>query len=148
MTFTIHDADMAPVTADENTSDTSMSFSPSSAVAVDLLAVLLFNSDNVSTSNSDDTSFISVSDSQSNTWTRAAEAQYSAGGVLDGVLNGVFYSVITTQIETSRHDHGHAHGQRHVKRERRSPRSTVTPPRRSRWPTTLISAWQPRPPTP
>jgi hypothetical protein len=101
MTFTIHTNTLAPIDAEEMVSDTTLAFLPSAAVPVDKLAILPVVWDNVSTSNADDTTFLSVSDSKSNAWIRAAEAQYSAGGVLDGVLAGVFYSVITTQIETT-----------------------------------------------
>jgi hypothetical protein len=101
MTFTIATNDLAPSTAEEQTSDTTLAFSPTATVAVDRLAILPVVWDNVSTANADDTTFLSVSDTKSNTWTRAAECQYSAGGVLDGVMAGLFYSVITTDILTS-----------------------------------------------
>lgn len=101
MTFTLYDADMAPSTAEENTSDTNLAFLPTSAVPTGVLAVVLVVWDNVSTTNGDDTEFLSVADSKGNAWTRAAEAQYSAGGSLDGVLAGFYYSVIATQIETT-----------------------------------------------
>jgi len=99
MTLTINDADIGG--ANEQVSDTTLAFSPSSAVAVNQLAVLLVAWDNVDGTNADDTTFLSVADTKSNTWTRAGEAQYSAGAALDGVLNGIFYSVITTQIEVT-----------------------------------------------
>ena len=101
MTWTIYNGDMAPSNAEENTSDTSLVFSPTAAVPVDKLAILLFQSDNVDTTSADNTSFVTVTDTKSNSWLRAAESQYSAGGALDGVLAGVYYSIISTQIETS-----------------------------------------------
>jgi hypothetical protein len=103
MTFSVYDADMAPSsTATENTTTgTTMVFSPTSAVPTTRLAVLLMNWDNVDTTNADDTTFGVVTDSKGNTWIRAAEAQYSAGGTTDGIINGIYYSIITTQIETS-----------------------------------------------
>lgn len=101
MTYTIDQNPFAPETAEEQTSDTTLAFSPSVTVAVDKLAVLFVAWDNVNTTNGDDTTILSVSDSKSNTWLRAAEAQYSAGGALDGVLAGIFYSTITTNILTS-----------------------------------------------
>jgi hypothetical protein len=100
MAFTIYSADLATA-VNEMVSDTTLAFSPSAAVPVDKLAVLLVVWDNVNTANSDDTTILSVSDTKSNTWNRAAESQYTAGGVLDGMLNGIFYSIITTQIETT-----------------------------------------------
>jgi len=101
MTWTIYNGDMAPSNAEENTSDTSLTFSPTAAVPTQVLAILLFQCDNVDTSSADNTTFASITDTKSNTWFRAAEAQYSAGGVLDGILAGVYYSVVATQIETS-----------------------------------------------
>jgi hypothetical protein len=101
MTFTIHTNDLAPTTAEEMVSDTTLAFLPSAAVPTTKLAILPVIWDNVSTSSADDTTFLSVSDTKSNTWLRAAESQYSAGGVLDGLLAGIFYSTITTQIETT-----------------------------------------------
>jgi hypothetical protein len=100
MTFTIHDDDLAPATAEEQVSDTTLVFSPTAAVPADKLAILLAVWDNVNGDNADDTTLLSVGDSKSNTWLRAGEAQFSTGVALDGVLAGIFYSVITTQIET------------------------------------------------
>jgi hypothetical protein len=99
MTFTINDADIGG--ANEQVSDTTLAFSPTSAVAVNQLAILLVTWDNVDGTNADDTTFLSVADTKSNAWFRAGEAQFSAGSALDGVLNGIFYSVITTQIEVT-----------------------------------------------
>lgn len=101
MTFTVDNVNLAPAAAEEEVSDTTLAFSPVAAVPVDKLAVLLVVWDNVTTANADDTALLSVSDTKTNSWVRAAEAQYSAGGALDGVLAGIFYSVITTQIETT-----------------------------------------------
>lgn len=101
MAFTIHTNDLAPSTAEEQTSDTTLAFSPTAAVPVGKLAVLPVVWDNVDTTNANDTMFLSVSDTKGNTWARAAEAQYSAGGALDGVMAGVYYTTITTQIETT-----------------------------------------------
>lgn len=101
MAFTIHDADMAPSTAEASLAGATLAFSPTSAVPVGKLAVLLAVWDNTDGTNADDTSFLSVTDSKGNTWIRAGEAQRSAGVALDGLLAGEFYSVITTQIETT-----------------------------------------------
>jgi hypothetical protein len=101
VTFTIHTNDLAPSTAEEMVSDTTLAFSPTAAVPVNKLATLPVVWDNVDGDNADDTANLGVTDSKGNTWLRAAECQYSAGGVLDGVLVGLFYSVITTQIETT-----------------------------------------------
>jgi len=99
--FTIHTNPLAPSTAEEMVSDTTLAFLPTAAVPVDKLAILLGVWDNVDTDNAEDTDKLTPSDTQSNAWARAGEAQYSPGGVLDGVLAGIFYSVITTQIETT-----------------------------------------------
>jgi hypothetical protein len=101
MAFTIHTNNLAPTTFEESVSDTTLAASPTAAVPVGKLAVVLVVWDNVDTDNAEDTDKLTVSDTQSNAWARAGEAQYSAGGVLDGVLAGIFYSVITTQIETT-----------------------------------------------
>lgn len=101
MTFSVHTNDLAPASAEEMVSDTTLAFSPTVAVPINKLAIIPVVWDNVSTLNSDDTTFLSVADTKSNTWTRAAEAQYSAGGSLDGVMVGCFYSTIATQIETT-----------------------------------------------
>jgi hypothetical protein len=103
MAFTIHTNDLAPSTADEaNVNDNNLAFSPTGAVPVGKLAIVPVVWDNVSLTSADDTTHISASDSKGNTWTRAAEATYSAGGApQDGVLVSCLYSVITTQIETS-----------------------------------------------
>jgi hypothetical protein len=101
MPFTIHTNDLAPSTAEEMVSDTALAFSPTGAVPVDKLAIVLAVWDNVDTDNAEDTNKLTVSDTQVNAWARAGEAQYSAGGALDGVLAGIFYSTITTQIETT-----------------------------------------------
>jgi hypothetical protein len=101
VTFTINSNPLAPDTAEEMVSDTILTFSPTAAVQVNKLAILPVVWDNVDTDNAEDTDKLTVTDTQSNAWLRAGEAQYSAGGVLDGVLAGIFYSVITTQIETT-----------------------------------------------
>jgi hypothetical protein len=101
VSFTIHANDLAPSTAEENTSDSSLAFSPTAAVPVAKLAIIPVAWDNVDGTSADDTTKLSIADSKGNTWLRAAECQYSAGVALDGVLCGCFYSVIATQIETS-----------------------------------------------
>jgi hypothetical protein len=101
VTFTINDADMAPSTAETTATGTTLAFAPTSTVSTGVLAIVLANWDNVSTTNADDTTLMGVTDTKGNTWIRAAEAQYSLSAIRDGVLNGVFYSVITTDILTS-----------------------------------------------
>lgn len=101
MAFTVHVNDLAPSTAEENTSDTTLAFSPSVAVPAGKLAVMPVAWDNVNGTSADDTTILSAADTKGNTWTRAAETQYSAGVAGDGILVGCLYSVITTQIETS-----------------------------------------------
>jgi hypothetical protein len=99
--FSIHANDLAPSTAEESVSDITLAFSPTAAVPVDKLAVILAVWDNVNGDNADDTAILSVGDTKSNVWATAAECQYSAGVALDGVLVGVYFSQITTQIETT-----------------------------------------------
>jgi hypothetical protein len=101
MTFSVDTNNLAPDTAEESVSDTSLAFSPAAAVAVNKLAVLPVVWDNVNGTNTDDTTILSAADTKGNTWTRAAECQYSAGAALDGILVGILYSVVTTQIETT-----------------------------------------------
>lgn len=102
MAFTIHDADLAPSTAEASLAGATLAFLPTSAVPVDKLAVLLAVWDNTDGTNADDTTFLTVTDSKGNIWIRAGEAQYSPGGLAaDGLLAGIYYSVITTQIETT-----------------------------------------------
>lgn len=101
MAFTIHDADMAPSTAEALLAGATLAFSPTSAVPVDKLAVLFAVWDNTDGTNADDTTFLTVTDSKGHTWIRAGEGQYSAGVALDGVLAGIFYTLVTTQIETT-----------------------------------------------
>ena len=84
MTFTINDNDMAPSTAEDSADDTTLAFLPSSAVAVDLLAVICVVWGNPDGTNADDTTFLSVADTKANTWIRAGEGQYSAGVKDDG----------------------------------------------------------------
>jgi len=102
MTFTIHDADLAPSTAESSTSTTTLAFSPTSAVPVDKLAVLVCVFDNPDGTNADDTSKMAVSDNRGNGWNKGYESSFSPGGVAeDGCANGIYYSVITTQIEVT-----------------------------------------------
>jgi hypothetical protein len=99
--FSIHTNSLAPTTFEESVSDTILSASPIAAVPVDKLAIVPVVWDNVDTDNADDTTKLTVSDTQGNVWARAGEAQYSAGVIGDGVLAGIFYSVISKQIETT-----------------------------------------------
>jgi hypothetical protein len=101
MAFSVNTSNMADNTAEESSSDTALTFSPTANVDVGKLAIVFGVWDNVNTTDADDTTILSVTDSKSNSWTRAAEAQVSHGGALDGVLGGIFYTVITTQILTS-----------------------------------------------
>lgn len=106
MAFTIYDADLAPSTAEASLAGATLAFSPTSAVPVNVLAVLVAVWDNTDGTNADDTTFLTVTDSKGNgpgsQWIRAGEAQYSPGGLAaDGLIAGVYYSVITTQIETT-----------------------------------------------
>lgn len=99
MTFTIYDDDMAPGSAENNVSGTTLAFSPSSAVPVGKLAILLLASqvDVGLGADTEDTTIGSVSDSKGNTWSRAAECHRNT----QRLLAGVYFSVISTQIETS-----------------------------------------------
>jgi hypothetical protein len=101
MAFSVHTNNLAPSTAEESASDTTLAFAPTAAVPVGKLAIIPVVWDNVNGTNADDTTILSASDTKGNTWTRAAECQYSAGVALDGVLVGCLYSTISTQIETS-----------------------------------------------
>jgi hypothetical protein len=101
MAFTVHQNNHASSTDEEMVSDTALAMSPAVAVPAGKLAILPVVWDNVNGTNANDTTILSVSDTKSNTWIRAAECQYSAGSALDGVLAGVYYSTTTTQIETT-----------------------------------------------
>ena len=101
VTFTVDVADAANNTAEEKVSDTVLTFSPTSNITSGKLAIVFAVMDNVDTTSSDDTTKLTVTDTDGHTWTRAAEGQLSSGGALDGLVAGIYYTITTTTISTS-----------------------------------------------
>lgn len=85
--------------AGSKTTGTSISMSPSSAINVGELAIVAVVTDNQSGTGGDSTD-ITISDDQSNSWTRLFEYTQTGGSSNDGVTISVSYSIITTQIGT------------------------------------------------
>ncbi|MCC7202436.1 MAG: hypothetical protein IT393_07245 [Nitrospirae bacterium] len=84
----------------EQTSNTSLSIAPASTIPVGAVLVLFAACDNIAVSTGDTTTH-SVTDSQSNTWTRVSEKTFSDAGVaLDGVTVSTHRCVVTTQLTT------------------------------------------------
>lgn len=81
-------------------SGTTLSVSPAANITVGKLVFVCSTTDNYVTS-SGSSGEHSISDSQSNVWTKVAEYTNSDGVAADGITVSVFWSVITTQISTS-----------------------------------------------
>jgi hypothetical protein len=86
--------------ANEKTSDTSVSLTPTATVAAGAVAVVSCNTDN-STTTAGATTDHTVSDSQSNTWTRLVEWTRTSSSAADGVTASLWASQLTTQLTTS-----------------------------------------------
>ncbi len=83
-----------------NSSGTTLAVSPSANLAAGLLAIVCCASDNNQTSDGAST-FHTVTDSKSNTWTKVCEYTETDGSVDDGATVSVWATKVTTQILTS-----------------------------------------------
>jgi hypothetical protein len=85
-------------TANTKTTGTSLAVTVATAnIPAGALVVVRGVTDNVQASSGATTNH-TVTDSQSNTYTRLTEGTYSAGGAADGVTASLFYSVLTTGL--------------------------------------------------
>lgn len=81
---------------------TSISKSPSPAIAVGKIAFAAVVKDNTSTVNGDNSEVTSVTDSQGNTWTKVMEYTKSSGAAADGTTASLWIcNGVTVQIETT-----------------------------------------------
>lgn len=85
--------------ANSKTSGTTVSVSPTAAIAVDRILVAYCVADNISTAEGDSTDH-TVTDSQANTWTRLKESTNAAAAGA-AVTASLWVTKITTQIETT-----------------------------------------------
>lgn len=81
----------------ERNSDTSVSVSPNSAISAGQLLIVKVVADNISTVTGDSNDH-TVTDSQSNTYTKAFETTQSDGAAADGTTTSVWFSVLTTGL--------------------------------------------------
>lgn len=96
-TFQIHRG-----SANNKTSGTTISVSPSGTMVVDRIAIVRCVSDNPDDASSGNTNFHSVSDSKGNTWTKIREETINpAGAAGSGATVSTFISKITTEILTT-----------------------------------------------
>jgi len=86
--------------ANAKASATTISVSPTAALAVDSIIIVRGCTDNGSGDVGGESNRHSVSDSKGNTWTKIREHN-SGGGAASGVIGSLFISKITTQIETT-----------------------------------------------
>lgn len=86
--------------ANNKTSGTTLSFSPSATVPANAIVLVAIASDNIQTTNGA-SSNISVSDSQGHTYTRVAEWTFGGGGAGSGATVGLFATRATAGLATT-----------------------------------------------
>jgi hypothetical protein len=79
---------------------TSFTITPNATLVVDHYLLLTAALDNVSTTGGDTTQ-VSVTDTQGNTWVRVKEYTATGGGAADGVTGAMFLCLVETELTTS-----------------------------------------------
>ncbi len=86
--------------ASEKVSGASIAFSPSAAIAVGRLALVVFATDNSTTTSGASTHHTSVTDTDGHTWVKLYERTRSEGAVADGITKSAWITLVTTEIGT------------------------------------------------
>ncbi len=87
-------------TAGNNTDATTMAMSPSAAIPVDAIAVVVLSTDNQATTDGNSNEHSSVADTDSHTWTKLYEWTETSGSADDGVTTSLWATKVTSEIGT------------------------------------------------